>query len=160
MEEARAQDTKALDDTIQELLSMIDFDALDELCSSDEEIQKSVLAAQESIASDSKRTHHELIQELRFEIDTLRRQKENLHTNQHLRASLDRLLSTTGEPSSRLYAFEEKRKLALVRQENTQLKERVRENIKIIKQAKSILDKQLAGARAESASSAISTSKN
>lgn len=63
-----------------------------------------------------------------------------MHTNQLLRESLDRLLSTAGEPRSRLHALEEKRQLALVRRENAQLKDRVRANVKIIKQAKSILD--------------------
>lgn len=136
---------------------MIDFDALEELCSSDEETQS---VGHESTTAGGKQTHQELIQELRYEIDTLRRHKENLHTNQHLRESLDRLLSTTGAPSTRLLAFEEKRELGFAKLENTQLKERVRANIKIIKQAKSILDKQLVGARAESASFKSSASKN
>lgn len=63
-----------------------------------------------------------------------------MHTNQLLRESLDRLLSTAEAPRSRLHALEEKRQLALVRRENAQLKDRVRANVKIIKQAKSILD--------------------
>lgn len=159
MEGTQAQDIKALDATIQELLAMIDFDALEELCSTDEENQRSVLAVEDSAAFGGKRMHHELIQELRYEIEILRHQKENLHANQHLRESLDRLLATTGEPSLRLYAFEEKRELALARRENAQLKDRVRENIKIIKQAKSILDRQYAGTRAVSASSAITLNK-
>lgn len=151
METSQVQDTNSSDATIEELLAMIDFDALEELCFSNEIMLQSTLEIEETATSGGKRMHHELIQELRYEIETLRRQRENLHTSQHLRESLDRLLSTAGEPSSRLYAFEEKRELALAKVENTQLKERVRANIKIIKQAKSILDKQHAGARAASA---------